>query len=240
MSLFSLQSADRRATARTTNFVEPCSFQQKKSQSYRRTWCVAVTVIATVFSTRGVTVHFAGTDAPFCQLSKRLQKRTSRKRWIGHQFQSASHMTNQNWVRETRDKPRAGKKNKWQRPLWDSAMSRSSRCTNFKGSVSLATGHWGGKDLHQVKRSLTALYRLAACHLDWLWRRHLWHDVHVPALSVGQNHFRQRRFAAGAITGTGGVIIIIVTAVITCWRLTVHFTCSNAGDITWYIADVSL
>ena len=30
MILFSLQSADRRATARTTNFVEPCSFQQKK------------------------------------------------------------------------------------------------------------------------------------------------------------------------------------------------------------------
>ena len=27
---FSLQSADRRATVRTTNFVEPCSFQQKK------------------------------------------------------------------------------------------------------------------------------------------------------------------------------------------------------------------
>ena len=31
MRLFSLQSADRRATARTTNFVEPCSFQQKKN-----------------------------------------------------------------------------------------------------------------------------------------------------------------------------------------------------------------
>ena len=27
---FSLRLADRRATARTTNFVEPCSFQQKK------------------------------------------------------------------------------------------------------------------------------------------------------------------------------------------------------------------
>ena len=27
---FSLCLADRRATARTTNFVEPCSFQQKK------------------------------------------------------------------------------------------------------------------------------------------------------------------------------------------------------------------
>ena len=34
MILFSLQSADRRATARTTNFVEPCSFQQKKSSSH--------------------------------------------------------------------------------------------------------------------------------------------------------------------------------------------------------------
>ena len=33
MILFSLQSADRRATARTTNFVEPCSFQQKKNKS---------------------------------------------------------------------------------------------------------------------------------------------------------------------------------------------------------------
>ena len=30
MNLFSLPPADRRATARTRNFVEPCSFQQKK------------------------------------------------------------------------------------------------------------------------------------------------------------------------------------------------------------------
>ena len=33
MNLFSLPPADRRATARTTNFVEPCSFQQKKRRS---------------------------------------------------------------------------------------------------------------------------------------------------------------------------------------------------------------
>ena len=43
MNLFSLPPADRRATARTTNFVEPCSFQQKKgSLGGRRVFIVSV------------------------------------------------------------------------------------------------------------------------------------------------------------------------------------------------------
>ena len=37
---FSLRLADRRVTARTTNFVEPCSFQQKKGNPIFSTLCI--------------------------------------------------------------------------------------------------------------------------------------------------------------------------------------------------------
>ena len=40
----------------------------------------------------------SGRSPEFCQLNKRLHKKTTHQRWIGHQYQSASQgVTNQNW-----------------------------------------------------------------------------------------------------------------------------------------------